>query len=159
MVPQRSTDPAETLEAIGQRLLDIILAPDALARFRVVMAESARFPELANIYYRTGPERVTAGLAAYLATLHERKLLRVPDPLVAASQFFGMVRGNLFIRGLLRIEPLPSADDCAVSPARPSAPSSLLTSRKKRIGPGVRQMMGKDDVVLASAMAPVEAIR
>jgi TetR/AcrR family transcriptional regulator, mexJK operon transcriptional repressor len=106
-----STDPAETLEAIGQRLLDIILAPDALARFRVVMAESARFPELANIYYRTGPERVTAGLAAYLATLHERKLLRVPDPLVAASQFFGMVRGNLFIRGLLRIEPLPSADD------------------------------------------------
>jgi TetR/AcrR family transcriptional regulator, mexJK operon transcriptional repressor len=109
--PAANTDPATALEAIAQRLLEIILAPDALARFRVVMAESARFPELAEIYYRTGPERVTMGLAAYLGTLDQKGLLKVPDPLVAASQFFGMVRGDLFIRGLLRIEPLPSPDD------------------------------------------------
>lgn len=106
-----NTDPAAALEAMAQRLLEIILAPDALARFRVVMAESARFPELAEIYYRTGPERVTVGLAAFLAKLHQKGLLEITDPLVAASQFFGMVRGDLFIRGLLRIEPLPPPDD------------------------------------------------
>lgn len=109
--PAANTDPTIALEAIAQRLLEIILAPDALARFRVVMAESARFPELAGIYYRTGPERVTTGLAAYLDALHQQGILRVPDPLVAARQFFGMVRGDFFIRGLLRIEPLPSPDD------------------------------------------------
>lgn len=96
-------DPAAVLETLAHRLLEIILAPSGLARFRVVMAESARFPELAEIYYRSGPERASARLAAYLRELHRDGVLDVPDPALAAGQFFGMVRGDLFLRGSLRV--------------------------------------------------------
>jgi AcrR family transcriptional regulator len=97
-------DPVIALEAIAARFLEIVLAPEALARFRLVMAEHARFPELAQVFFAAGPARATAGLAAYLAHLDRRRLMHVPDPLEAASQFFGMIRGDLYLRHLLGLE-------------------------------------------------------
>jgi TetR/AcrR family transcriptional repressor of mexJK operon len=101
-------DPAAALTAIGQRFLDIIMAPEALARLRVVMAERGRFPELAEIFYASGPGRATVGLAEYLGRLHARRVLSVPEPALAASQFFGMVRGDHFLRHLLGLGPEPT---------------------------------------------------
>lgn len=106
-----SADPGAVLERTARELLRIILMPEVLARFRLVMAESARFPELAETYYDSGPARVTAELAAYLDRLHRSGVLFVPDPAVAASQFFGMVRGDLFLRGLLRLGGTTTGED------------------------------------------------
>ena len=97
-------DPATALQAIGHRFIATILAPEALARFRVVITEHARFPELAEVFFAAGPARASAGLAEYLARLHHRRLLSIPDPHAAASRFFGMIRGDLYLRHLLGLQ-------------------------------------------------------
>lgn len=94
-------DPETTLRAIARRFLELILSPETVGRFRVIVAESGRFPELAEAFYRSGPERVGGRLSAYLAELDRREILRVTDPKAASIHFFGMVRGDLFLRQLL----------------------------------------------------------
>ena len=94
-------DPEAALRAIARRFLDVILSPETVGRFRVIVAESGRFPELAEAFYRSGPERVGGRLSGYLAELHKRGIVRVTDPRTASIHFFGMVRGDLFLRQLL----------------------------------------------------------
>lgn len=94
-------DPETALRAIAHRFLELILSPETVGRFRVIVAESGRFPELAEVFYRSGPERVGARLSAYLTELHRQEVLRVTDPRSASIHFFGMVRGDLFLRQLL----------------------------------------------------------
>ena len=100
-------DPEAALRAIAHRYLELILTPETLARFRVVMAESGRFPELAEGFYRSGPARAAAGLADYFARLDRQGILKIGDPYMAADQFYGIVRGDFFVRHLLGIgEPM-----------------------------------------------------
>jgi hypothetical protein len=96
------------MEAIARRFLGIVLSPTAAARMRVIIAERGRNPELADIFFRAGPGRATAGLAHYLARMHQERRLFVPDAHLAASQFFGMIRGDVFLRHVLGLEPGPS---------------------------------------------------
>lgn len=110
-VADAGSDAEVALRAIATRLLELMLTPEFVARFRVVMAESSRFPELAEVYYRSGPERATARLADYLARLHRRGLLDVPDPHLAALQFFGMISGSLFLRHVLGVDAPPQSVD------------------------------------------------
>jgi hypothetical protein len=52
---------------------------------RVIIGEADRFPELARTWYQTGPRRGATKLARVLEELSRRKLLRVPDPPLAAE--------------------------------------------------------------------------
>lgn len=110
-VADSGSDPEVALRAIATRLLELMLTPEFVARFRVVMAESGRFSELAELYYRSGPERATTCLADYLARLHRNGLLNVPEPSLAASQFFGMIWGGLFLRHVLGVDSPPNSED------------------------------------------------
>ena len=91
------------LVLIGRSFLDLILSPQALAIYRVVVAESGRFPELGRAFYASGPSRVLTRLAAYLGRVTEQGALSVPDPLLAAEQFIGMTRGAAYLRRLLGV--------------------------------------------------------
>ena len=113
--PEVSVAPAEALTAFATRFLEIILQPESLARLRLVMAERARFPELADVFYRSGPGRAAAGLADYLRRLDRKQVLRVPAPELAASQFLGMVRGDLFLKHLLGLQPKPTPPELELS--------------------------------------------
>jgi AcrR family transcriptional regulator len=108
---QTDQDPRAALDTIARRFLEIIMAPESIARFRLVMAESARFPELAEVFYRSGPGRASAGLAEYLARLARDGVLHVVDPQLSAGQFFGMLRGDVFIRRLLGLGLAPTEED------------------------------------------------
>jgi len=101
-------DVAAALEGLARRYLEVLLAPEAVARFRVVLAESGRFPELAEVFYRSGPRRAADRLSAYLAALDAGGVLCVPDPETAASQFLGALRGDVFIRYMLGLGEAPS---------------------------------------------------
>jgi len=110
-VSDAGSDAESALRAIASRLLELMLTPEFVARFRVVMAESGRFPELAEAYYRSGPERATVRLADYLARLHRQGRLDIADPYLAASQFFGMIWGSLFLRHVLGVDAPPKSED------------------------------------------------
>ena len=100
-------NPEDTLRAIAHNFLDHDNAEQRVSMYRILMAESPRFPELGNIFYKAGPAVVRRFLADYLADQHKRGILRVDNPVLAAEQFFGMLNGCQF-KAQLGIEPLPN---------------------------------------------------
>lgn len=95
--------PAEALRIIGRQFLDLLMSKGPLSLYRVVLSEAARFPALGRTFYRSGPDKVAAALADYLARQHKAGALDVPAPRVSAEQFFGMVLGQIHVRLLLGI--------------------------------------------------------
>lgn len=94
-------DPRAALRQIGLHVLELILSPESLAIYRVVIAEAPRLPELGEAFYHAGPAMGRAKVGAYLTGMNERGLMDVPDPHQAADLFFGMLKGNIHMRGLL----------------------------------------------------------
>jgi TetR/AcrR family transcriptional regulator, mexJK operon transcriptional repressor len=99
---ERST-PEEALRALGRNFADLVLSPEVLDLYRIVVAETARFPELGRTLYETGPKRGIGRLAEYLQQLSDRGFLDVPEPHIAARQFFGMIRSDLYLRRMFNI--------------------------------------------------------
>ena len=65
-------DLSEALSEIGRNFLSLILSPQAVAIFRVVVGETARFPDLGRIFFESGPNRMRATLSAFLAKAAEK---------------------------------------------------------------------------------------
>ncbi len=97
----RTLDARATLTGIGRRLMDLLLSPEALAMYRVVIAEAVRQPELAQAFYESGPGAGKTQIAAIMADLIRRGELAPTDPWQAADQFVGMLRTDYFMRTLL----------------------------------------------------------
>lgn len=103
--------PAEGLTLIGRRFVSLLMSPKAVAGHRIVVAEAARFPELARTFYEAGPGPTIAKVAGYLDKLNAAGLLKVPDPALAAEQFLGMLKSHLHLRLLLGMQTAPSPED------------------------------------------------
>ncbi len=104
-LPDGNTDVAAALTAFGGRVLRFFLGDRSLAIHRLVVAETARFPELGRIFYDNGPRAVRAMLAAWMARMDQ---LSVPEPEIAADQFLGLLRAGLFTRATLGLGGNPS---------------------------------------------------
>lgn len=103
--------PAEGLTLIGRRFVSLLMSPKAVAGHRIVVAEAARFPELARSFYEAGPGPTIARVARYIIALNAAGLLKVPDPALAAEQFLGMLKSHLHLRLLLGMQTAPSPED------------------------------------------------
>lgn len=90
-----------TLQAFAKTLLQILLEPAALALHRLIIAESARFPEVGEIYHRAGPERGIQLLARYLDHQCQLQHLNVENTVLAAQQFTGALIGSVRTRALV----------------------------------------------------------
>jgi TetR/AcrR family transcriptional repressor of mexJK operon len=101
----RHLDAREALTRIGANLMRAILEPRAIGIFRVVVAETARFPELGKIFYESGPAVTLTGVAEYLEQAGRNGALDIADAKLAAGQFVALVRGYSHMRGVLALEP------------------------------------------------------
>jgi len=83
----------EILEVVAGLILRAALAPEAVALGRLIVAESARFPELAAAVNAEGSTQEAIGLIAGLLE-RERAAgrLALDDPAFAAEQFLHMVK-------------------------------------------------------------------
>jgi AcrR family transcriptional regulator len=99
---------AVTLARFGQTYLDVLVQPQSLALYRMVMAEGANFPDLARVFYERGPGQVAMQLADYLAALQSWAQIAAPEPEVAAREFLSLVRSDLHLKALLGVE-VPTA--------------------------------------------------
>jgi AcrR family transcriptional regulator len=86
-----STDLAGDLRAFARDHLAGVMQPGRLRLRRMLIGEAERFPELAQAWYASGPERSCAEFAGWFAAWDRRGLLRVPDPMLAAQQFNWLV--------------------------------------------------------------------
>jgi TetR/AcrR family transcriptional regulator, mexJK operon transcriptional repressor len=107
------TNPAtarEGLRDVGLQLVEIILSPGVRALLRVTVAAAPRFPNLGRLYYEGLPQRRIVQLTDIMRRATDAGALRADDPLVAATHFNALIRGQLFLQCLLdpSFTPLPS---------------------------------------------------
>lgn len=111
--PLETLPPEEALTRFARQLLRTVYDRDTLALHRVVLAEVGRFPELGELFYRSGPERNIKALADYFRAKRDDPRLDVADPRKAAEEFFELVRGYTHLRLLLGVEAPPGKDAIA----------------------------------------------
>lgn len=97
-------DVRTTLRRLARNVLDVALSPSSLALHRLIIAESARFPEIGRVVYRESTVPSIKALADFLRSQSARGALTIGDPRIAAEQFFGLILGLLQVRRLLDSE-------------------------------------------------------
>ena len=101
-------DVRASLMILGRRFLELILSPDAIALHRIILGEVTRFPMLGEVFWRAGPERERVQIEGFLRSAAAAGALTLPDPRLAAEQFVSLVRADVQLRQLLRLEAKPS---------------------------------------------------
>lgn len=113
------------LRRLGRAVLAFLVAPATLAIHRTVLAEAGRAPDLGAAFYRAGPGAGRTRLAAWIAEEQRLGQLRADvDPLDAATHLGALLRGDLWLRAGLGLEPAP--DDDAVGRATDAAVAVFL---------------------------------
>ena len=103
--------PDEVLVEVGIRFLETVTTPDALGVYRLVVAEGVFMRELAERFWEVGPGHARALLAGYFEEQTRRGTLRLQDPEQAASQFLGMLLGNLQLQCLVGLREAPGPEE------------------------------------------------
>jgi AcrR family transcriptional regulator len=101
---QEDGDPAAALRAIGTRMIALMLSPTGQSIWRVVISEAPKFPELARSYYDAGPARAIGRLAGWPEAATRAGRLAVPEPRLAAEQFFALCQARLALRRQLHMD-------------------------------------------------------
>src|SRR6476469_818349 len=95
-----TTDPAPDLVDLAADYLRAVLQEPVVQLRRLVVGEANRVPELAQLYYDQAPARTLAAFAECFSVLHDRGLLRVPEPADAAEHFAFLVVGRCIDQAL-----------------------------------------------------------
>lgn len=111
---QRHQSLDATLLNFGRGLMYALLTPTVLALYRIVVFEAARFPELAAMFYFSGPGHVAKRLARVLEQRQRLEEIGPVDCNIAADQFVSMIRGNLHLAIVLGLRPVPEDPDLEV---------------------------------------------
>ena len=99
------------LRAALQACADLALDPEVVALQRMVLQESAAFPELAANLYKNGIARTAAALSRWLRAQVKKQLIALDDPEEAAGMLMGMVTSAPQRATIYGGVPLPSRKD------------------------------------------------
>jgi TetR/AcrR family transcriptional regulator, mexJK operon transcriptional repressor len=112
---QRQTQEAEaeidlaiSVEAMlllaGQRIAGFMVSEFGQNICRLIISESARFPELARDFYRNGPGLVHDRLAHHLHELAQQGALQIEDVDLAAEQFIQLCKAPILEKLMFRMD-------------------------------------------------------
>ncbi len=93
------------LNKIANAFVDLIFCADALALYRLVIAESRDFPRLGQLVYDSGAQAVLKCLGDYLNTSGQFCSIA---PEFAADAFFSLLKGDRHFQCLLGLKPPPT---------------------------------------------------
>jgi hypothetical protein len=77
----------------------------------MVLAESEKFPEIAQTFYTKAMRRTVATLANWLSIEKERGLIAIDDPEIAAGILLGMLAFEPQRAAMFGQKPLPGRND------------------------------------------------
>lgn len=109
--PKEDALPEVALPRLAEEILTMLVDPQRLALYRVVITESANLPPLGHTFFENGPKRGTGMLADYLARQTTEGKLNVSHPQLAAEYFIGMVANFPHLKALLDTAPRLTADE------------------------------------------------
>jgi TetR/AcrR family transcriptional regulator, mexJK operon transcriptional repressor len=119
-----------SLAVLGRRFLDLVLSPDAIALHRIIVAEVTRFPALGQVFWQAGPERERVQIEGFLKSAVAAGALSLDDPRRGAEQFVSLVRGDIHLRQLLRLDPEPG--DRQITEAAAAAADTFIRAFARR---------------------------
>jgi AcrR family transcriptional regulator len=106
--------PRAGLERFGRAYLDIVLSPNAQALFRVVLAESAKFPEIGAAFHATTIGRSARLLSERFSEWVAQGALDIDDFDLAGKRFLALCRADLHYKVLFGVVPdIPDAQRAA----------------------------------------------
>ena len=110
----RSRKLHDVLAALAQAYLRLVLSPEALALYRVVIGEAPRFPALARQFYLVGPHGFNGIVERHLeeAAAHGEVDFSSVGLEMAAIHFANLVRGEAQMQGLTHPGSVPSQAQC-----------------------------------------------
>ncbi len=79
------------LHAFAWAYADTVMRPDLLSLARLIIGEAQRFPEVGQTYQTSGPDRVLAGMMAYLTAQRDAGRLAFEDAELAAQDLWGLI--------------------------------------------------------------------
>ena len=100
----------DTLRKAAEQLLAVTMTPEALALYRIILAEARRFPELAQVMNEVGAESGIVRIGQLLQHEAAAGRLRLDDVRFAAEQFMVMVIAGPRRRALGLGRPLDAAE-------------------------------------------------
>lgn len=86
------------LRDLARQFIEAIFQPRTIAIVRILMAEGTRIPEIAEAFFRMGPDMGDKKLAAFLQRGVEAGALRPLDPVAMSRAFRSMVIGDTGMR-------------------------------------------------------------
>jgi len=89
------------LQMFSNSLIGLVFSNAYIRLYRICVADAGRFPEIGELFFKSGPERVRRILACYLTERCQMGDLTIPDPDLAADQFIqlsftGILNDRLF---------------------------------------------------------------
>lgn len=79
------------LYAFSWHYADVVLRPDMLNLARLIIGEAQRLPDVGRAYQASGPDRVLAGMIAYLERQRAAGRLVFDDAELAAEDLWGLI--------------------------------------------------------------------
>ncbi|MCE3232754.1 MAG: Transcriptional regulator, TetR family [Rickettsiaceae bacterium] len=96
-----SMEVKQVLETIAAKFLTLILSPEAIKINRIVTAECEEFPEMAELFYQSGPQKTLNFLEVYLQKQHTKGTLRIQNAKLSAEMFISMLKGQRHMQCML----------------------------------------------------------
>ena len=96
--------PATLLRELGIGFVSALMQQRTLDTFRLVIAETPRYPALGRAFEKVGPQRSHDALATYLQELDALGVLRIDDAALASRQFIALCECGLLRRAHTRNE-------------------------------------------------------
>lgn len=99
-IPQGAS--VETLLTnIGRGFFTLINSPDSLELHRLMVAQGAQDPKLAQIFFEAGPQRIQHELERFLTQIDQAGSLRIDNPRVATEHLLSLLKGTCNFRLLI----------------------------------------------------------
>jgi len=108
-----ASDWVETLHRFAWQYAETVLRPDMLSLARLVIAEAERQPDIGAQYQAAGPDRLLAGIMAWLDGQRRAGHLVFDDAELAAQDLWGLILSAPRTRALHRPDALPERAEVA----------------------------------------------
>ncbi|HUO97226.1 MAG TPA: TetR/AcrR family transcriptional regulator [Rhizomicrobium sp.] len=126
---------------LAKRILTEMLSDRLVNGYRLIVAESARFPEVGQAANEIALEQGLARLSAYFRRAIEAGQMRQADPKLAAEQFFDLACGHLHKQRLWNVLSRVTADQIEEEAERVTG-TFLAAFGNEEISRAARQFAG-----------------
>lgn len=95
---ENADEPKEILFVLAKRFLAMLTSKEGVAIHKICAYEAKSYPQISELFYKEGPERILLDVAQLMAEFHQKKQLKIPEPKFAALQFLNMAKGESWMR-------------------------------------------------------------